>query len=185
MVDCACIRSSGRLPGALGRVFTGAVSQTGEPRLERATPGDAARVWELQRAAFQEYVGVQKPLPSAWRASVADVEQWLRDGGGLLAWLGDAPVGSIVWSYRGPVLYVQHVSVHPDYRRRGLASRMMGWLEEEARRQGFSQLGLRIRSALKGNQALYERLGFSVTDTVPHPLGSAETLTGMEKRLSD
>jgi GNAT superfamily N-acetyltransferase len=160
------------------------MSQTGQPRFERATPADAARVWELQRAAFQEYVGVQNPPPSVWRASVADVEQWLRAGGGLLAWLDDALAGSIVWSYRGPVLYVQHVSVHPAYRRRGLASRMMAWLEEEALRQGFTQLGLRIRSALKGNQALYESLGFSVTHTVPHPLGGAETLTGMEKRLS-
>jgi ribosomal protein S18 acetylase RimI-like enzyme len=111
------------------------------------------------------------------------VEHWLRDGGGMLAWLDDTPVGSIIWSYRGPVFYVQHVSVHPAYRRRGLARRMMTWLEAEARREGFARLGLRIRTALKSNQALYQRLGFVVTDTVPHPLGGPETLTGMEKRL--
>jgi GNAT superfamily N-acetyltransferase len=166
-----------------GRVFTGSMSESDEPRIERASPADAGRVWELQRAAFEEYLGDQEPPPGVWRASVADVEQWLRDGGGLLAWLGDALVGSIVWSYRGAVFYVQHVSVHPAYRRRGLASRMMVWLEAEARREGYSQLGLRIRSALKGNQALYESLGFVVTDTVPHPLGGRDTLTGMAKRL--
>ena len=116
-----------------------------EPRIERAMPADAGRVWELQRAAFEEYVGVQQPPPGILRASVTDVEQSLRDGGGLLAWLGDAPVGSIVWSYRGPVFYVQHVAVHPAYRRRGLASRMMVWLEAEARNEGYRQLGLRIR----------------------------------------
>jgi ribosomal protein S18 acetylase RimI-like enzyme len=99
------------------------MSQIEEPRFERATPADAARVWELQRAAFQEYVGIQEPPPSAWRASVPEVEQWLRDGGALLTWLGDELVGSVVWSYRGPVLYVQHVSVHPAYRRRGLEDR--------------------------------------------------------------
>jgi GNAT superfamily N-acetyltransferase len=55
--------------------------------------------------------------------------------------------------------------------RQGLASRMMTWLEAEARRQGYAQLGLRIRTALKGNEALYESLGFSVTDIVLHPLG--------------
>ena len=161
------------------------MSHTEEPRLERATLADATRVWELQRAAFQEYLEFQSPPPSAWRASVTDVEQWLRDGGGLLAWLANELVGSVVWSYRGPVLYVQHVSVHPAYRRRGLASRMMTWLEAEARRQGYAQLGLRFRSTLKNNQALYESLGFAVTETVPHPLGGPETLTGMEKRLSD
>jgi ribosomal protein S18 acetylase RimI-like enzyme len=112
------------------------------------------------------------------------VEQELRDGGGLLAWLGDTPMGSIVWSYRHPVFYVQHVAVHPAYRRRGLASRMMVWLEAEAQREGYTQLALRIRSALKGNQALYESLGYVVTDTVPHPRGGLETLTGMEKHLS-
>jgi GNAT superfamily N-acetyltransferase len=171
------------LLGARDQVLTSAVSQTEEPRFERATPADAARVWELQRAAFAEYLAVQDPPPSVWRASVADVQQWLRDGGGLLAWLGDALVGSIVWSYRGSVLYVQHVSVHPAFRRRGLASRMMIWLEAEARLEGYTQLGLRIRSAVRGNKALYESLGFIVTDTVPHPLGGPETLTGMEKRL--
>jgi GNAT superfamily N-acetyltransferase len=159
------------------------VSQADEWRIERATPADAGRVWELQRAAFAEYLGVQEPPPSVWRASVEDVQRWLSDGGGLLAWLGEALVGSIVWSYRGPVLYVQHVSVHPAHRRRGLASFMMKWLEAEARRQGYTQLGLRIRTAVTSNQALYESLGFVTTETVPHPLGGTETLTGMEKRL--
>jgi ribosomal protein S18 acetylase RimI-like enzyme len=168
---------------APGRVFTGAMCQTGELRLERASPADATQVWELQRAAFEEYLGFQHPPPSVWRASVADVQQWLQDGGGLLARLGDTLVGSIVWSYRGPVFYVQHVSVHPAHRRRGVASCMMTWLEAEARREGYAKLGLRIRSAQTGNQALYEGLGFAVTDTVPHPLGGPETLTGMEKQL--
>jgi GNAT superfamily N-acetyltransferase len=154
-----------------------------ELRIERATPADAARVWELQRAAFEEYVGIQNPPPSAWRASVTDVEQWLRHGGGLLAWLGDSLAGSIVWSYRGPVFYVQHVAVHPGLRRRGIATRMMTWLEAEALREGYAHLALRIRSALKTNQALYESLGFVTTDTAPHPLGGAETLTRMEKHL--
>jgi GNAT superfamily N-acetyltransferase len=168
---------------ARGRVFTRAMSDVEDLLLERATPADAARVWELQRAAFEEYLGAQEPPPSVWRASVADVEQWLRDGGGLLGSLGNTLVGSIVWSYRGPTFYVQHVSVHPAYRRRGLASRMMAWIEAEARREGFAKLGLRIRSTLDGNRALYESLGFVVTDTVRHPLGGLETLTGMEKQI--
>jgi ribosomal protein S18 acetylase RimI-like enzyme len=164
-------------------VFTGVVSQCEEPRLERATPSDAAQVWAIQRAAFEEYLGMQNPPPSVWRAEIRDVEGWLRDGGGVLAWLGDVLVGSVVWSYREQVFYVQHVAVHPAYRRRGLATHMMAWIESEAQRSGFAQLALRIRSAQKGNQALYESLGFVVTDTAPHPLGGSETLTRMEKRL--
>src|SRR5262249_28711988 len=152
-----------------------------EVRLERATPDDAARVWTIQRAAFEEYLGVQHPPPSVWRAEVGDVERWLRDGGGLLAWLGDTPGGSVGGSYRDQWFYVQHVAVHPEYRRRGLATRMMAWIEGEAQRSGYAQLALRIRSAEKGNQALYESLGFVVTDTVPHPLGGTEMLTRMEK----
>jgi len=151
--------------------------------LERATTSDAARVWQLQRAAFAEYLGVQNPPPGVWRADVAEVEQSLRDGGGVLAWLGETLVGSVVWSYRDAVFYVQHVSVHPDYRRRGLATRMMTWVQQEAQRSGYAQLALRIRSTLTGNQALYESLGFKVTETVPHPRGGPETLTRMEKRL--
>jgi ribosomal protein S18 acetylase RimI-like enzyme len=152
-------------------------------RLERATPDDAPRVWTIQRAAFEEYLGAQNPAPSVWRAEVADVERWLRDGGGVLAWLGETLVGSVVWSYRDAWFYVQHVAVHPEYRRRGLATRMMTWIEAEAQRCGYAQLALRIRSAQSGNQALYEGLGFVVTDTAPHPLGGPETLTRMEKEL--
>lgn len=165
-------------------MFTVSVTQDDDLRLERTAPSDAPQVWAIQRAAFQEYLGVQNPPPSVWRADVAEVERWLRDGGGVLAWLGDTLVGSVVWSYRDPVFYVQHVAVHPDYRRRGLASRMMGWIESEAQRSGYSQIALRFRSVLKGNQALYESLGFALADTAPHPLGGPETLTRMEKRLA-
>ena len=152
-------------------------------RLERATPADAAQVWELQRAAFAEYLGVQDPPPGVWRASVTDVERWLREGGAVLAWQGDALAGSIIWSRHPDELYVQHVSVHPDYRRRGIASVMMRWMDEEARRQGYGRLALKIRPNLPGNQALYERLGYRVTGTAPHPLRAEETLTAMEKVL--
>jgi hypothetical protein len=61
---------------------------------------------------------------------------------------------------------------------------MMDWVEAEAQCSGNSRLALRIRSAQKGNRALYERLGFGVTDTAPHPRGGPETLARMVKQLS-
>jgi ribosomal protein S18 acetylase RimI-like enzyme len=167
----------------MARVFTTPMPIDEAPRLEAATPDDAERVWELQRAAFAEYLGVQDPPPGVWRASAADVEGWLRSGGAVLAWLGDTLVGSIVWARRAQDLYVQHVAVHPGYRRRGIASVMMRWMDEEARRQGYARLALKIRPDLPANQALYESLGYRVTGTAPHPLRAEETLTAMEKDL--
>lgn len=52
-----------------------------EQRLARATPGNAERVWMLQRAAFAEYLGVQDPAPGILGASIAEVEQSLKTGG--------------------------------------------------------------------------------------------------------
>jgi GNAT superfamily N-acetyltransferase len=90
-----------------------------------------------------------------------------------IAWDGDAPVG------RGMVLLPEHeeysesaarercaevrdVSVLEPVRRRGVATALMGFLEDEARTAGFDRVGLSVGTGEDAApaRALYDRLGY-------------------------
>lgn len=68
--------------------------------------------------------------------------------------------------------YILNVYVEPDYRRRGLARRLMDEAVEEGRRRG---LELMILHATAQGQALYEQLGWQDTSEmafiIPQPTG--------------
>ena len=56
---------------------------------------------------------------------------------------------------------VMNVAVHPDYRRRGIAERLIGMLVAELKDRGSRALMLEVRSSNAPAIALYEKLGFS------------------------
>ena len=56
---------------------------------------------------------------------------------------------------------VMNVAVHPDYRRRGIAERLIGILVAELKDRGSRALMLEVRSSNAPAIALYEKLGFS------------------------
>ena len=58
---------------------------------------------------------------------------------------------------------VTNVAVCPEYRRRGIARRLVDVLIEEARERGITRLHLEVRESNIAARALYESLGF-VTD---------------------
>jgi ribosomal-protein-alanine N-acetyltransferase len=53
-----------------------------------------------------------------------------------------------------------NVAVHPDYRRRGIASRMLEELFERTKHDGRRGYTLEVRVSNAGAIDLYERLGF-------------------------
>jgi GNAT superfamily N-acetyltransferase len=91
-----------------------------------------------------------------------------------IAWLADEPAG------RGMVLFPEHdgysdsarregcaevrdVTVLDRFRRRGVATATMGFLEDAAREAGFSRIGLSVGldADAAPARALYERLGYA------------------------
>ncbi|NDJ52419.1 MAG: GNAT family N-acetyltransferase [Chloroflexi bacterium] len=79
---------------------------------------------------------------------------------GYAARLEDKLAGWLFVRGRGPLLYVDTLAVHPDFRRRGLGRVLLTFAETQARRLGRAWLGLTVTSANTPAVQLYESLGF-------------------------
>jgi ribosomal protein S18 acetylase RimI-like enzyme len=147
-----------------------------------ATPEDAELVHRVMQRSFAEYLGVLRVPSSAHAETVADVRRALVAGGGALAWLEGACVGSARFALEPDVLYVGRVAVLPEFRRRGIASGLMRFIEGHAPSLGCGAVRLKARAALPSNVELYRSLGYEVLLDRPHPRGDDRELT-LIKRL--
>lgn len=78
------------------------------------------------------------------------------------------PVGTLwigVKEYAGKrAAYIYDIWISPEYRRRGHATRALAAAEEEARKLGLFGIGLHVFGHNAGARALYEALGYRVTN---------------------
>ena len=72
------------------------------------------------------------------------------------------PLACVRYQFEGDALYFHRLSVHPDYRRQGLAKKLVGHLEALARAQGLARLTCSVRLQKADNVALYNGLGFQL-----------------------
>lgn len=151
-------------------------------RIEQASIEQAAIVHGLMLAAFGEYVGVLEVPSSALSETVDDCAGAMRLGGALLAWDGAKAVGSARYQLREEYVYFERISVLPEYRGQGLASRMLGEMERLAVAAGYREGRLGLRLALPKNLALYTRLGYEVYEQRQHPKGT-EMIADLTKAL--
>mgnify|MGYP005848928775 CR=1 FL=1 len=110
----------------------------------------------------------------------------------LVATVGERVVGSVQIAHDTPANQphradVTKLLVHPSFRRRGIARRLMDRLEETARALGRSLLTLDTRTG-DAAEPLYRSLGFVAVGTIPgyclDPSGRVlESTTIMFKRL--
>jgi GNAT superfamily N-acetyltransferase len=90
---------------------------------------------------------------------------------------GDAYLGWVIVHWNGKPSDPDYpdmmkLFVRPEHRRKGVAGRIIRACEQEARRRGFSRMGLSVH--LEGNvpaRLLYEGLGYTRTETPPYPFG--------------
>ena len=123
-------------------------------RLRPLTAADLDRVLALEpqlfgRGAWSRQVYAEE-LTTAGRtylAAVVDDEP----GELLVGWAGLAA---------GEEAQVMTIGVAPGYRRRGIATQMLGALLDVAHRQGARSVLLEVRASDDGAQALYARAGF-------------------------
>jgi ribosomal protein S18 acetylase RimI-like enzyme len=128
-------------------------------------------VLSIMRQAFSEYVGKLDPPSGTHRETVGDVQEAMRRGGAVIAWQRDIPVGSARFELQSHDLYVSRVAVLPQYRRQGVASAIIGWLEEYASNNGLRQVRVAVRMSLPLNVEFFRALGYSLTKVSPHPKG--------------
>lgn len=57
--------------------------------------------------------------------------------------------------------YIANIAVHPDYRRRGIATALLGRLSSFALEKGLAMLTLEVRQSNKAAIKIYENFGFA------------------------
>lgn len=71
-------------------------------------------------------------------------------------------VGAIVVWLVVDEAHIATLAVHPDYRRRGIATRLLKTALQESARLGMRSATLEVRAGNLAAQALYQRFGFEV-----------------------
>lgn len=91
-------------------------------------------------------------------------------------------IALIVWQQVCDEMELHLIDTHPDYRRRGLAVRLMDKMFERAAQNGVQRIFLEVRQDNLAAQTLYRRYGFADLAVRQHYYGHGEHAVMMEKR---
>src|SRR5689334_19385398 len=139
----------------------------------------------LMQAAFAEYEGVLDPPSGAHDETAESVVRRLSRGGAVLACINDEAVGFAFYDSVDGLLYFGRLSVLPDFRNRGIGTRLLDCVEGRARDTGAAGVRLGVRLQLPHLVARYERLGYRITKYMTHAGYENPTYAFMEKRYLD
>ena len=140
-----------------------------------ASPEEIDRLVAGARAAYSAGLQAQRGFsPDAAAAkALSDVAELLPDGpettgqAFLSVRRGDEVLGGVWVAQQGPDrgggAWVYHLEVWPEFRRRGVAARLLRAAAVAARERGATHLGLNVFGDNAGAIALYEALGYRVT----------------------
>ncbi|HEX5502366.1 MAG TPA: GNAT family N-acetyltransferase [Thermomicrobiales bacterium] len=145
--------------------------------VRRATAGDAAVVARLNRPVQALHAAawptIFKPpadddgRAAAFAALLADPDTTI-----LIAAVGGAPAGYVYarverrpdnpFSYAGETLFVEHLSVEPAYRRRGVGARLLGEAVALARGAGIARVALAVWHFNDRARCFFAAQGFAI-----------------------
>jgi ribosomal-protein-alanine N-acetyltransferase len=127
------------------------------PRIRLAAPTDALDISRLSREAI-EY-GLE------WSWTPRRVAASVRDGctNVAVARAQELLAGFGIMRYGDEDAHLLLLAVAPGFRRRGLASSLLAWLEKSARVAGIAVLQLEVRKGNPAARAFYAGHGFAQT----------------------
>lgn len=143
---------------------------SGDVTLRPATPADAAFLYELFAASRQDEL-------SGLGWAEADRNAFLRmqfetrsrayamqfpDAGRSVVLFDGRPAGQIIVDRRAAAISIIDIAIHPDFRRKRIASRLIRGLQAEAAATGVP-VCLHVNRHNAPAVALYRALGFAVT----------------------
>lgn len=133
-----------------------------------ATPANAPAMASVIRAAFSARPPIDPPSP-AINETPATVAATLATGGGIYATVNGHPAG-VILLVPGPdeAVSFQRVSVHPEFQRHGIASRMVRAAEDLAAEQGRRRVELFARAEFVPLIDFWRRRGFEVVRHSTH-----------------
>lgn len=158
------------------------VRPTGRPA-ERAAvrcarPRDLDAVDAIERASFEADRFARRTLARLLKSPSAAV---------LIADSGGRPAGYAVLLFRkgAGAARLYSLAVAPEFRRRGVAARLLQAAESCAIERGAERLTLEVRASNPGAIGLYERAGFALWKRLPAYYDDGEAAVQMRKELAE
>jgi ribosomal protein S18 acetylase RimI-like enzyme len=130
-------------------------------------------------AASQKATGlVLGPVSEDYRPRIERGEIWLLE-------VGTEPVGLAALERCPDHMFIYVIAVRANMQGKGFGSGLLDFAEHQAGAAGFAKVRLEVRSPVNRDRLVrfYERHGYTMTGTLPHPRRVGQTVVGMAKQL--
>jgi len=144
-------------------------------RLEPARLNDAARL------AAMSHQLIESGLRPAWGTTRIGWHVQHPESVVLTARSDRTIAGFAIMRFADEVAHLNLLAVDPEHRRRGIARRLVTWLEETALTAGTFRVGLELRAQNEAARAFYAVLGYRELGRVPGYYQGVEAAIRMER----
>jgi ribosomal protein S18 acetylase RimI-like enzyme len=145
--------------------------------LKLAAPADAAAIAAMSREL------IETGLPWTWTPE--RVARNLAHADTLVLTARDAErlAGFAIMQFGEERAHLSLLAVRPDYRRQGVARRLLEWLTASALTAGIASIHLELRETNPGARRFYLNLGFAETVRIPGYYRGRETAVRMLREI--
>lgn len=151
-------------------------------RITTAKHCDASIIQSIMHAAFQETL----PRSSALDETVESIAEKLQHNEpSLIAYDGDVAVATVRYKIMNSYIYFSRLSVLPAYQGRGIAKKLLAYLEQLAIDSQLHAIQCKVRGANRQSIRLYETIGYSTihSESIDRRDGEKLFILTMKKRL--
>ncbi|NLM52432.1 MAG: GNAT family N-acetyltransferase [Firmicutes bacterium] len=141
-----------RLPRKRMQAFAPQTKLAPAREVNFARHGDAKAVLELIKASFDPYLGC---IPTQ-----AEIEQKIAQGEVICCKEADKLQGVLEFARKGNTFFIWHLAVSPQFRRQGVARKLLAFLSALMQREGKRKIQLWVQTTNLAARKLYEQSGF-------------------------
>ena len=145
--------------------------------IELARPSDAVQIGRMSKRLIEDGLG--------WSWTPARVAQSIRkpERNVVVCRDGARIAGFGIMAYEEEDAHLLLFAVQPTYRRRGVGSKLLKWLEGSAVVAGIASIHLETRRANEGARRFYRAQGYRETAVVPGYYRGVESAVRMTRVL--
>lgn len=131
------------------------------PIIRKAVGTDLAQIKSCAEAAYTMYIERigEKPAPMVadFAGAIENENIYVMDDAGQVC-------GFVIFYRRDDHVHLENVAVNPDYQQRGIGSRLIEFVEQQARAASYSRIELYTNARMTENLEIYPRLGYQEFD---------------------
>ncbi|MGO9804791.1 MAG: GNAT family N-acetyltransferase [Steroidobacteraceae bacterium] len=142
---------------------------------------EPARITDATRLATMAHELIEAGLRPAWGATRIGWYVRHPESVVLTARSDRSIAGFAIMRFADEVAHLTLLAVEPAHRRRGIARRLVTWLEETALTAGTYLIGLELRAQNEAACAFYRALGYRELGRVPGYYQGVEAALRMER----